>query len=264
MTGGALGFEALLAAVSSGLAAAWWMQNPAGALARRVDGDPADVSTLSSGTGPLTARADAPPLRRRLLVSLLAAVGTGLALGRLSPGWSVLGWSLVPVLTFVGVVVLGRLEPSRSRRRHGELVLQLPQALELLSACLAAGMPLRRATRAVAATFEGPVNEDLGQVMRLVDLGVSDAEAWRSLRDHPQWGAAAVDLARSVESGTMMVDVLVHHARAARELRRAACEVRAKSVGVRSVLPLMTCFLPAFMLLGVIPTVASAVLAAIS
>ena len=32
------------------------------------------------------------------------------------------------------------------------------------------------------------------------------------------------------------------------------------AVGVRSVLPLMTCFLPAFLLLGVVPTVASAVL----
>jgi hypothetical protein len=32
---------------------------------------------------------------------------------------------------------------------------------------------------------------------------------------------------------------------------------------VRSVLPLMTCFLPAFMLLGIVPTVVSAVTAAL-
>jgi pilus assembly protein TadC len=182
---------------------------------------------------------------------------------RLGDGFQLAGWVLAPALALVGVLILGRLEPAATRRRQRQLVLQLPQGLELLSACLAAGMPLRQATRAVAASFEGPVGDDLGQILRLVNLGVSDADAWRSLRHHPQWGAAAIDLARSVESGTMMVDVLVHHARAARELRRAALEVRAKSVGVRSVLPLMTCFLPAFMLLGVVPTVASAVISAL-
>jgi len=98
----------------------------------------------------------------------------------------------------------------------------------------------------------------------MVELGVGDAEAWLTLRHHPLWGPAAVDLARSVESGTMMVEVLVHHARDARARRRAAMEIAAKAVGVRSVLPLMTCFLPAFVLVGVIPTVASAVLHALS
>jgi hypothetical protein len=120
-------------------------------------------------------------------------------------------------------------------------------------------MPLRTATVAVAEAFDGPVAEDLGQVLVVVDLGVADADAWRSLTGHPQWGPAAVDLARSVESGTLLVEVLRHHARQARNQRRASLEVVAKSVGVRSVLPLMTCFLPAFMLLGIVPTVASAV-----
>jgi pilus assembly protein TadC len=171
--------------------------------------------------------------------------------------------ALIPILTLTGVVVLGRLEPAAARQRRTSLIIDLPQALELLSACLAAGMPLRQATRAVAAAFVGPVSEDLVQLLVLVDLGISDGEAWRSLRSHAQWGAAAVDLARSVESGTMMVEVLMHHAAAARDLRRAALEVKAKAVGVRSVLPLMTCFLPAFLLVGVIPTVASAVLNAL-
>ena len=55
----------------------------------------------------------------------------------------------------------------------------------------------------------------------------------------------------------MMIECLRHHADAAREARRAALQVRARSVGVRSVLPLMTCFIPSFLLLGVVPTVVS-------
>ena len=86
-----------------------------------------------------------------------------------------------------------------------------------------------------------------------------DVAAWRTLRDHPQFGLAAADLARSVESGTSMVEGMRHHAATAREARRSELQVRARTVGVRSVLPLMMCFIPSFLLLGIVPAVVSAV-----
>jgi pilus assembly protein TadC len=92
-----------------------------------------------------------------------------------------------------------------------------------------------------------------------LQLGVGGAAAWRSIHDHPQLGLAAADLARSVESGISMVEGLRHHAAAAREARRGALQVRARAVGVRSVAPMMGCFIPSFMLLGVVPSVISAV-----
>ena len=73
----------------------------------------------------------------------------------------------------------------------------------------------------------------------------------------------AADLARSVESGTMLGVALSVHAEEARAMRSAAVEVAARKVGVRSVLPLMLCFIPAFLLLGIVPTLVSAVLAAL-
>jgi pilus assembly protein TadC len=157
------------------------------------------------------------------------------------------------------VVLMGRVEPGSAQRRRRLLLTQVPQALELVAACLAAGMPVRTACRAIVSAFDGPVAEELRRVLSLIDLGVSDAEAWTMLADHPQLGPAAADLARSVESGTRMVEGLRQHAAAAREARRSALQVQARRVGVRSVLPLMTCFIPSFMLIGVVPTVASAV-----
>ena len=177
------------------------------------------------------------------------------------PGrWIWLGW---PVVTVLAAVLLGGLEPRSARRRREELIVDTPQALELLATGLAAGMPVRLAGRAVADAFDSAVGEDLGRVLALVDLGVSDAEAWRMLHDHPQLGPAAQDLSRSVESGTMMVEALRRHAAAAREARRAGQIIRARSVGVRSVLPLMICFIPSFLLLGVVPTVVSSLVAAL-
>jgi pilus assembly protein TadC len=204
-------------------------------------------------------RPEASSLVVRLLLGA-ACAGALCALGsRLASGPGVACWTAWPVLALGGAVGLGWLEPQRAKRRRQQLILDSPQALELMSACLAAGMPVRGANQAVVASFDGPVAEDLGQVRSLVGLGVADVDAWLTLHDHPQLGAAAADLARSVESGTMLVTSLTHHARAAREARRGALLVRARSVGVRSVLPLMVCFIPAFMLLGVVPTVVSAV-----
>ncbi|MDF2744667.1 MAG: hypothetical protein K0S88_6045 [Actinomycetia bacterium] len=249
-----LGPMAGLCVVLAGLAAFWMTPAPS----PRVD----RAAIPAGGAPPERSRRwpprdDAPSLGRRWLLSA-AAAGTLCFAGAILEGgagrWS---WLLWPGLTLGCTLVLGRLEPLAARRRREQLVMETPQALELMAACLAAGVPIRTAGRAVALAFDGPVGDDLDRARALAELGTSDAEAWLSLRDHPQLGATAQELARSVESGTMMVEGLRHHAEAAREARRAALLVRARGVGVRSVLPLMTCFIPSFLLLGVVPTVVS-------
>lgn len=149
---------------------------------------------------------------------------------------------------------------ARSERRaHDVAAAQAPQVLELLAACVAAGLPVRSACRTVAASTDSPLADELSRVAALAGLGASDADAWAVLHDHPVLGPAAADLSRCVDTGTRVVECLRQHAAQAREEQRSALQVRARGVGVRSVLPLMTCFLPSFLLLGVVPSVASAV-----
>ncbi len=143
-------------------------------------------------------------------------------------------------------------------------MLQTPQALDLLAAALGAGLPLRLATVAVVRACPGAVADALSGVLKQIELGVGDVAAWRALATHPQLGPVAADLARSVESGTMLGAGLAMHADEARAQRAAAVEIAARQVGVRSVLPLMLCFIPAFLLLGIVPTVVSAVLSALT
>jgi len=203
------------------------------------------------------------PLSHRLAVTVPACGALALALTHAAILPRIASLVVAAVAAVLMIAILGRLEPARARRRRQQLIMGVPQALELLGSSLAAGLPLRRAVEVVTAAFDGPVAEDLGRVLRLVELGVPEIDAWRTLRGHPQLGAAAVDLARSVESGTRLSEALNHHARLARAERRAALQVRARAVGVRSVLPLMACFLPAFLLLGVVPSVVSAVFRAL-
>jgi pilus assembly protein TadC len=203
-------------------------------------------------------RPDAGPLVRRMLLSGACAVGLGLAATHMNFSGRVT-WSAVPIIAVAGMLVLGWLEPRSARQRRQQLIMDAPQALELLAACLAAGLPSSAACAAVVETFDGPVADDLGRVLAMLKLGVGEVLAWRALRHHPQLGLPAEDLARAVESGTSMVEGLRHHARAARKAQRGALQVRARAVGVRSVLPMMICFIPSFMLLGIVPAVASAV-----
>jgi pilus assembly protein TadC len=255
---GPVSWTGLLCAALAGLATFLALRHPASQLHR-----------IASGTSKLTVlalpllrlirgRADAPPLSRRMLLSSACAVALGLSAARMNlPGGLI--WFAMPMIAMAGLLTLGWLEPRSARRRRQQLIMEAPQALELLAACLAAGLPASTACAAVVGAFDGPVADDLGRVLAMLELGVGEVAAWRALRDHPQLGLAADDLARSVESGTSMVEGLQHQAAAAREVRRGALQVRARAVGVRSVLPMMICFIPSFMLLGIVPTVVSAV-----
>ncbi len=219
----------------------------------------------SGGAGWLTRAvlggAGATPLRNRLALGagMASALCVALAQSTDLGGRALLGW---PALVAATVVLLGRLEPRSAQARAARFVSDVPQALELMADGLAAGRPLRAACAAVVEAFDGPVAEELGVVLRSIELGTGEAAAWAVLRGHPQLGDAAADLSRAADSGTELVAALRHHAAAARDRRRAVLQQRARSVGVRSVLPLMTCFLPAFLLLGVVPTVVSAVVQA--
>jgi Flp pilus assembly protein TadB len=230
----ALSATPLLCAGLAGLAVFLALRHPAGQLHRMTHRN----SRLAAVTAPLVrlfrGRRDAPPLSRRVLLSAACALAIGLATTRtdLAGGWI---WFALPVIAACGTVVIGWLEPRATRRRRSRLIMEVPQALELMAACLAAGLPARMACAAVIEAFDGPVADDLGQVLSLLELGVGDVESWRAIRDHPQLGLAALDLARSVESGTSIVEGLRHHAAAAREARRGALQVSARAVGVRTI-----------------------------
>ncbi len=205
-------------------------------------------------------RADAAPFGRRLLGGGMLGLAVTAVMMRAGPPVALACGAAV---TLAGAVVLGWLEPGATRVARRRRIADTPQALDLLASCLAAGLPVRSALRAVVEVIDGPLADDLNQVLRLTELGHDDVSAWRTLAGHEQLGPAALDLARSVETGALLVESLLVHAELAREERHGQVEEAARRVGVRSVLPLMICFIPAFLLLGIVPTVASAVLNAL-
>lgn len=123
----------------------------------------------------------------------------------------------------------------------------------LLAVCLDAGRPPRSALRVVADVVDGPARETLVAVLRQIDLGLDEAVAWGSLAETPGYGPMARDLARAVHSGVALAELLRRHGEDARRQALLTAQVRARAAGVTGVLPVVVCFLPAFLLLGVVP-----------
>lgn len=149
-----------------------------------------------------------------------------------------------------------RLAGAGQERRRREVLADLPQACDLLAVCLEAGQPLRRATEVIAGAVEAPLSEVLAELCAVVALGADEDRAWREAgRAEPALATLAREVGRAVNSGVALSLSLRSLGVEARRVAASAAEVRARRVGVRSVLPLMLCFLPGFLLLGVVPII---------
>lgn len=146
---------------------------------------------------------------------------------------------------------------SGRRKTDRDVVRELPETLDLLAVCLEAGAPMTNAIATVAEVSPSATAAILHGIDAQLQVGRDPQDAWGSLADHPDWGPPARDAARSARSGTSLVECLRVHADEARRRRREQETKQARSVGVKSVQPLALCFLPAFVLIGVVPLVAS-------
>ncbi|WP_438841218.1 type II secretion system F family protein [Actinoplanes auranticolor] len=167
-------------------------------------------------------------------------------------------WWAVPFGIAVGVGVdqfLRRREPADVRAARQRAVADLPLGADLLAAVLRAGAPVDRAVSAVADALGGPLGERLDRVGRSLRLGAEPPEAWAHLAGVPGADRLVAAAVRSSASGGALADALTRLADDLRGDRSVAVEAAAHRAGVLIVLPLGLCFLPAFVLAGLVPVV---------
>jgi pilus assembly protein TadC len=78
---------------------------------------------------------------------------------------------------------------------------------------------------------------------------------WRDLGAHPQLRPLGRSMARAHESGASVRAAVERLATELASQSRTRTDALARSVEVRAAAPLGVCFLPAFLLLGVVPMV---------
>jgi len=207
---------------------------------------PKRVAIFSPRWGP---RGASQIIRPAYLVGLVAGAGFGWVL------FGVAGLVIGAVAGLAGGRWLATIVPAEDAKRHQRMVAEFPLVAGMLAAVVESGAPVRFAATAVSRVIDGPNGDILRGVVARCDVGLTDAEAWRTLAPDPVWGDLARELARCVDTGAATGKVLNSAAKQARKDAAAQAITQARSVGVTSTLPLVCCFLPAFLLVGVVPII---------
>jgi len=180
---------------------------------------------------------------------------------------------MTPVLAAVsaGIAVALVLRPRADRRAAaisipGGRITDAPTAsrlaadrvaalLDLVAAALDVGLAPVAALAAVAVGVPEPDRSRLRRAVAMVGIGGDAVMVWRMLADDPVLGPLAHALERSERSGAPVAAAVRGLADEARRERRATRLAEARRVGVRTAAPLGACFLPAFFLIAIVPTV---------
>jgi pilus assembly protein TadC len=185
------------------------------------------------------------PVAVGLLIAAWAPGAVGLSVGSLL---SLLLWRWLPQLGTVG--------SRRAAREQAVLLAQLPLTAELMAACLSSAAAPAQAAEAVARTIGGPMEVRLTAVAAELSLGAPPEACWARLgEDCPALAPLAHCLVRTTVSGAPPAGPLTGVAVAQRAAAARAAHARVRRAGVLATAPLGLCFLPAFVLTGIVPVV---------
>ena len=166
--------------------------------------------------------------------------------------------AVLAVGAYLGIPAWRRWSSARSARE--ELVAELPWLAGLVRLGVGAGLPVGQALHEAASRTSGPASEALADALARTRRGASLADAIEGLR--PVLGEEGrplvAALVASVRHGAPVGPALEAAAVDLRTRARRRAEIRARKVPVRMLFPLVTCILPAFILLSVVPMVGGA------
>lgn len=185
---------------------------------------------------------------------LLAAKGAGLIIGAvfglvLGAKWG--GWWVL--LAPVGLAVGGLRLPdiwvnNLGQRRQEQLRRGLPDAIDMMTVCVEAGLGFEAALSRVARNLSGPFAEECARVLQEMQIGMSRSQALRALIDRtdaPELRGFVTAVIQSGELGISIGDVLREQSHQMRVVRRQRAEEKAQKLQVKLLFPLITCLLPA-------------------
>jgi tight adherence protein C len=231
------------------------------------------------GVGRMLTRADtAERLRRRLdvagnppgwdveriigLKALGLAVFGGLALvyclftGRSLPLTAV----IVAGLSAFGFLLPNILLNNAGEKREEQIRRALPDALDLLSISVEAGLAFDAAVSRVARSTKGPLAQELARVLQEMQIGVGRTEAFRALGERttlPELRGFVTAMVQADSFGVPIGRVLRVQSKEMRVKRRQRAEEKAQKLPVKILFPLVLFVLPCLLIVVIGPAVLS-------
>jgi tight adherence protein C len=185
-----------------------------------------------------------------------SAVGLGFAL--------LVGMAFAPAAAVVtGGAVAGYFGPNmylyqKGYDRTAKLQKELPDALDLLTISVEAGLGFDSALSQVARNTEGPLADEFGRVLQEMQIGLGRAAALRALGERstlPDLRNFASAMVQADSFGIPVGQVLRVQSEEMRLKRRQRAEEQAQKVPVKILIPLMACILPVLFIVVIGPAV---------
>jgi tight adherence protein C len=141
---------------------------------------------------------------------------------------------------------------------QAKLQAALPDALDMLTVCVEAGLGFDAALAQVARNTRGPLAAEFARVLQEMQIGKSRSQALRAMADRttvPELRAFVSALVQAGELGIAVAHVLREQAHEMRLRRRQRAEEKAQQVPVKITFPLIGCLFPALLVIVIGPGV---------
>lgn len=176
----------------------------------------------------------------------------------------VFGFGILGVVMFVaGGALLGFWAPflvvyDLGVRRQQEIRRQLPDALDLLTLSVEAGLGFDAAVAQVATAMPGALAREFARMLHEMQMGQRRADAMRALAGRTtviELRTIATSLVQAGELGIPIANVLREQSREMREKRRQRAEEEARKLPVKVIFPLVLCLFPVLFIIVIGPGV---------
>jgi len=186
-------------------------------------------------------------------LGLLGGGVIGLLAGLHSPALLV----LLPVLfATVGFFLPDVLLYNTGTKRQLRVQQALPDALDMMTVCVEAGLGFDASLSQVARNTEGPLAGECARVLQEMQFGKSRVQALRAMAERTTVAELRMlvsALVQASELGIPIASVLREQAQEMRVRRRQRAEEKAQKVTVKILVPLIFCLFPALMVIVIGP-----------
>ena len=192
---------------------------------------------------------------------IFAAKGLGLiGLGALAGlnGLSRPGLGIVAAIAgaAVGYFLPNILLYNASLKRQDKIRAKLPDALDMLTVCVEAGLGFEAALSQVARNTTGPLAAEFARALQEMQIGLSRAQALRAMTGRTTVSELRMFVSALIQAGDLgipVAQVLREQASDMRLRRRQRAEERAQKVPVKILLPLVCCLFPVLFVIVIGP-----------
>ncbi len=150
---------------------------------------------------------------------------------------------------------------QRGSERSAKMRRALPDALDLLTISVEAGLAFDSALSRVARNTEGPLSDEFARVLQEMQIGLGRSKALRALGERtklPELRSFVSAMVQADSFGIPIGQVLRVQSNEMRVKRRQRAEEMAQKVPVKILIPLMFCILPCLFIAVMGPAALSA------